>query len=226
MHTEIYSNPQILIAVIGGFFTVLVTIITYIKDYNLKKLEKEFENSKKEKDKETNSSLDIIMDLKFFNIIRQKVDDIFNSTSAERFLILFAINGKTDFNYVTVIYEQHKSNENKFLSEGAIEKYMNIEIDNDYRQYLKQSEIIGPIYLDYDKMQNNLLKNFYKIEGINQSIIKFIKRLKKNDDNDVLIFCSIAKREKNEFTDVEKTIIKANIDAIKGVANQINITAL
>ena len=220
-------DPSISITIITTFSALVLGVLTIIKEIKLKKYELELTQLKNEpkevKSIITNGTMDLIIDLKFLNAIREKVEDIFKNTSAERFLILFAINGKTDFNFVTVIYEQHKLNMGDDSSFGAINKYINIEIDEDYRRYLKESEIIGPVYLTVSTMNDNLLKSFYTIENISHSIIKFIKRLKKDDNNDVLIYCSIAKKDNKDFTEKERTIIKTNIDVIKGATNELNI---
>ena len=51
------------------------------------------------------NSINILFNHNLITIINEHVANIFNETKANRFLILFAVNGKTHFNYVTVALE-------------------------------------------------------------------------------------------------------------------------
>jgi hypothetical protein len=218
-------TPDIILAIITLVSTVAVAWIKKAETVKIKKLELKINQLQEEKNEIqlSSGSLDIIMDLKFLNIIRDKVDDIFKMTTADSFLIYFSINGTSSFNFITAIYEQHKEIPETKISMGAINKYVNIQIDDHYRQMLKEVELLGDMSIEYDRMPDCLLKKYYTIEGIKYSIIKFLKRLRKDEKNDVVIFCSIAKHTDNPFSDIEKVIIKTNIDVIRNAANNLNV---
>lgn len=219
------TDPNVIIAIVTLVSTVMVALIKRSETIKIKNLELKINQLEVEKNEIqlSSGSLDIIMDLKFLNIIRDKVDEIFRTTSADSFLIYFSINGTSTFNFITAIYEQHKDIEQTKLSMGAINKYVNIQIDDHYRKMLKEVELHGDMNVEYDRMPDCLLKKYYTIEGIKYSIIKFLKRLRKDEKNDVVIFCSIAKHIDEPYNEIEKVIIKTNIDVIKNAANNLNL---
>lgn len=149
------------------------------------------------------------MDLTSINPIIDAVDRIFKSTKADRFLILIAINGKENFNIVSVIFEQHKNDKYKV---NAIGTYRNIGIDNAYREMLKKSEFLDCVDLETATMTNGILKEFYEMEGVKFSKIKFLSRQKIDSENDFVIYSSIATHTNNAFNKRENTIIKTNYE--------------
>ena len=156
------------------------------------------------------SFFDRIMDFTSINVIKDSVDRIFSQTSADRFLILIAINGKTDFNIVSVIFEQHK---NQVTRINAIARYRNVHIDSEYRAMLKDTERNGMIHLEIEKMADSLLKEFYYIENVKHSLIKHLVRKPIDKNNDFLVFSSIATHSTTGFSKRSKVIINQEYDA-------------
>lgn|GEM_PF-3334563 len=174
------------------------------------------ENKKllKEK-KESDLKLDIfdkVMDLTSINNIKMAVDRVFETTIADRFLILIAINGKDDFNYVSVIFEQHKSKE---LAVNATARYKNIEIDKAYKEMLRQAERSTEkvIHLNVENMEDCLLKSFYEMEGVNHAKVRHLLRKPIDRDNDVLIYSSLATHKEHGYTLQELAFMKAQIES-------------
>jgi len=154
--------------------------------------------------------LDRIFDLPFFNELSNSVQRIFNFTKADRFLILIAKNGKDSFNIINVVFEQHNSNKYKI---NAINRYKNIEIDEDYRDILYKAERVGIVNLKTESMsESSLLKSFYEIEGVTFSRIKFLARKPIDDDNDFLIYSSLATHTSFDFTKIEDAFIKTQYE--------------
>lgn len=145
------------------------------------------------------------MDLSRINPIIEGVDKVFENTIADRFLILIAINGKTDFNVVNVIFEQHKPSVHKV---NAIGTYRNVNIDELYRQMLKRTEAEGVVELNVEQMSPSILKDFYEIEGVKHSKIRFLGRESIDEDNDFLIYSSLATHEDFPFSNLDKAYIK------------------
>lgn len=154
---------------------------------------------------------DKVMDLNSINKIKLAIDRIFANTSADRFLILIAINGKEDFSKISVIFEQHKSSE---YAINATARYKNIFIDAHYKQMLKQAEIEQSkvVHFDVEKMEDCLLKDFYISEGVRFSKVRHLLRKSIDKDNDVLIYSSMATHNSKKFSRTELAFMKAQIE--------------
>lgn len=184
------------------------------KKYNLdkQKHEEEIEEIQKEKKNKEHqiNFLTSIMNLNKMNKIIDAVDDIFKKTKADRFLVLVAINGKSDFNFISVVFEQHK-HKSDFI---AVATYKEIQIDEAYRQMLKILEYNEFVNLYVEKMQDSLLKEFYNLEGVQFSQLRFLARQKIDNLNDFVVYSSIASHKKGKYNNEENTIIKLNYDSI------------
>lgn len=204
---------DILIALIGAASIVAPAILLHLRE--IKKKEEEFLKYKKTKELE-GSSLDKFLELTTFNEIKNGVDELFEKTKADRFLILFAINGKNSFRTVSVVFEAQKKS---IYSINAVGRYKSLTIDNPYREMLKNAEINGIIELDVEKMPEGLLKNIYAFEEVKWSDIRHLVRIHKDAENDLLVFSSLATHEDKGFTKLEKakasaiyeSVIKPNI---------------
>lgn len=150
-----------------------------------------------------------IMDLPFINAISGAVDEIFKETIATRFLILIAKNGKEDFNVVSVVFEQHK---NKDYRINAIARYKNVLVDNEYRKMLKNAERFGVVEFEVNTMPQSLLRTFYEMEGVKFSKIRHLARKPIDDDNDFLVFSSLATHEDRYFNDQELAFVKTQFE--------------
>lgn len=147
-----------------------------------------------------------IINLESINNIKRSVDRMFENSNGDRFLILIAINGKEDFNKISVIFEQHKNND---YAINASARYKHVSIDDTYRKVLKDLEKNGRegCNLNVSTMENSLLKRFYSIENVKHSKMKFILRSKIDKDNDILIYSSITTHKDTPFTETENTYI-------------------
>ena len=153
--------------------------------------------------------LDKILDLVLLNDIKTATDTIFKETKADRFLILIAINGKVDFNTVSVIFERHKNS-----TSSAIARYRNLQVDAEYRAMLKESERNNYLIVETSAMRECLLKDIYTLEGVNHSEIRHLARQPLDKDNDCLVYSSIATHKTPKFTRLELTTIQTQIDSV------------
>lgn len=204
-------DSTIFVSIIGAIATITVSILLYRKDIKIKKMEiettRERETAKHQSIKI--NALDKLLDFTSFNLIRNSVDRIFEHTKADRFMILIAVNGKTDFNVVSVIFEQHKTAKWRV---NAIIRYRDVNIDDAYRQLLKDVEYSGSVLLKVDEMKPQLLKDFYVVEKVKHSLIKFLHREHIDDENDVVIYSSVSTHLSAPFTKIEKAIIKTEYE--------------
>lgn len=205
---------DILIALISGISVVLPAFFIYKRD--IKKLRYEYDEKieghiqEKKEHKIKADVLDKLLDFSSFNTIKRNVDEIFKKTKADRFLILIAINGKTNFKIVSVVFEQHKKSDYEI---NAIARYRNLEIDDDYKEMLKLSEREGAVHLKTDSMRECLLKQIYLDEEVTFSDIRHIARIHIDDDNDLLVYSSLATHSVKPFTERERTRAKIIYDS-------------
>lgn len=215
---------EIVVALIG---LISVTLVAYIKQYGARKIkEKELERDvavkAAKKVKVELEALTLFFSYDFYEFMDEKVTDIFKQTKASRFLILFAINGKEDFNTATVAYEHTKDSR----SQGAIRRYVRLPIDMHYKLILKETERYGVIDISVDELpKDSLLYKIYtsKEEQVKYSRLKFISRLHIDDDNDLILYASIGTHEDKPFNDEELYRIDLAVNGIRAKAKNIKI---
>jgi len=208
----------IIISVIGALGVIIAAVVAYRKDVRVKQLESQLQLSIKEMEKRDIHSnerslklgaLDRLLDFQSFNEIRDSVDRMFINTKADRFMIIIAMNGIHDFRIISVIFEQHKSSEWKV---NAIIRYRDVEIDQAFKNLLKRVESEGIIDLKVSEMNPQLLKDFYTIEQVKYSKLRFLHREHIDDKNDVVIYSTIATHIDEPFTTLENAIIKTEYE--------------
>lgn len=195
---------------------IIPAILTYRLGLNKHKIElqklqaqnKELTNQKTETEIKM-TYFNQIIDVTSINIISGAVDRMFEKTKADQFLIMIAVNGKTDFNMISVVFEQHKT---KAFRINAIARYHNITIDTQYKQLLKDTEKNEVILLETDSMQESMLKDFYMDEKITHAIIRKLIRKPIDNTNDFLVYSSIATHENQEFSRTERAFIKTQYE--------------
>ncbi len=220
-------DKEVVVSTITGITAIVGTILTGVFAIKLKKSTESVKNLVKSKEKDIqriHSELrftNIFFSYEFLSVVNNRVADIYATTKANRFLILYAINGKDDFNVVTACYENPKQES----SRGAMNRYIKIEIDNPYREMLKDCELKKSVTLDVSLMNTSILKSIYQseIEDVKHSVIKFITRLRIDSENHAVVFCSISTTTDTPFTDSEMYVLKYNADALRAKASHIII---
>ena len=201
---------EIIVSIISIAGVLVPAFLLHKREVGKIQLEMRKHISEKKEYKIKTDVLDKVLEFSSFNMIKDAVDEIFEMTKADRFLILIAVNGKVDFNIVSVIFEQHKSNDYKV---NAIARYRSLSIDEKYRLMLKNTEKNGTVCMVTSEMEDSLLKNIYEIEGVKFSSIRHILRSSVDDDNDILVYSSIATHVDRKFTKLEKTKIDIMYDS-------------
>ena len=204
---------EVIIAAITGATTLIVAVIGFAQAVRIKSLEKEIlKKGSAIGDASKNFSAYVLLS-EYWSIarIKSRVELVFSTTKVDRFLILIAVNGKEDFNVVSVIYQDFASGP----VVDAISRYKHILIDDEYKKMVKSAERNPDgVLLDVEIMPKCLLKNIYKNEKVTNSVIKHIDRVKLDADNDMIVFCSMATRN-GAFTEEELGYMHAGLGEIK-----------
>lgn len=169
-------------------------------------------------------SAGLLIDLLSFNDIVHKINNVFTQTTCDRFLILSAMNGKYDLRVCSVVYEQHNMNGKveTTLSFGATSKYVNFEFDKAYLDMLKSIEKYGkPEYYLTEKMDDCDLKRIYLAEKVVASKVFFLKRVRIDEENDRVFYCSYATHKKPGFDDKDRLTLKLYTDQIKHIMDKL-----
>lgn len=207
-------TESVIVSIVGAISTLTIALIAYKKDIKIKKLEKEHKQTVKVVENRS-AVLESILKLEVFNKLYAAVTDIFENTAADRFLILFATNGKVDTDTVSVIFEQHKTNKGR-VHVNAMAQYHQIKVDDDYLKILKRSEFEDIILLNAEELGNSVLGKIYRSEGVCWSLFKFISRNSIDPDNDVLTYSSCATYSKN-LSEKDQVYISSKYGYIKSL---------
>lgn len=158
----------------------------------------------------------LVLELDLFSHISHTVSEIFEQTGATRFLLLSAFNGVRDLRFATAHYEQHNSKEEKcLLSMGATDRYSPVVLDDHYRAMLKDIETHGHVSYQTATMPSSFLRDIYTAESITESMIFFLLRVRIDEQNARIFYCSVATHRDSGFTDRSKTIVTAYLAGIR-----------
>lgn len=141
------------------------------------------------------SSSSFKIDLSKLNQIGDIVQDIFNNTKCERFLLLSGVDYVGRIDKVSAVYEQHDINNKLKYSIGATNKYLEIKIDDNYRKMLDEVSTYGEYLFQVDKEENCLLKEIYQSEKVTESFLCFGGEKILDKEHRQLIYSSWATHE-------------------------------
>jgi len=209
-----------IIAVLTVMITGVGAILTYKAQIKVAEINNSLKNEK------SSHIPTLLLDLKFFNSLRELIDEIFSKTKIDSFLILIATNGKSEFKFATAIYEHHKVNPDTTsvkLSVGGNTHYVKFKFDKLYLDMLKESELKDKVSVITKDMVDSDLKNIYMSENVTESEVYFLKREKIDENNDVIFYCSLATHSEIGFTKIEKSLIKSYVDNIKNLLNEYSL---
>jgi hypothetical protein len=212
---------NVIMPLIGIAITGLATVLAaYFGNKNIS-LNKENKSLLLEK-KDLSSG--IVVDLVSFNTIVHKINNVFNQTRCDRFLILSAMNGKLDLRVCTVNYEQHHTNGKveTLLSLGATGRYFNFKFDLAYREMLKRIEKYDSKEVCIVKdMEDCDLKRIYLAEKVTEAHVFFLKRVKIDEDNDRVFYCSFATHDKDGYKHEDHLTLQIYNDQLKYIMDKL-----
>lgn len=124
-----------------------------------------------------------------------RIEDLIEKTTATRFLLLKAENGKVLTNATAILsnYDQH----------DLLELYQHAEIDEYYREMLKKAENANCFAMETATMPPAKLRGFYEDEGVTFSNCYFLGRLILTEEKTVIFYCTCAKEQAENFTNRE-----------------------
>jgi hypothetical protein len=216
---------EITLALISSISAILVAVInSYIsirKKYT--SLSEEHNTISNDRDKliVELSAVGVLFNYNLLTVIEESVNETFMSTKAKKFLILFAVNGKTSFNHVTACYERNLNPKSAYI----IRKYRRLRIDDDYKKLLKQIEFNSPVVIDTSKIKESILKQMHSSykQDTTHVLLHFLTRIQVDQENDLLVYISISTDEPESFTDEELFVISNSINLIKDHAEEIQV---
>ncbi|CAB4185264.1 hypothetical protein UFOVP1492_92 [uncultured Caudovirales phage] len=150
--------------------------------------------------------------------LEKEIRHIFDRTTADRFLLLIAKSNGKVYDKVSVLYEQHATDKNSdilMLSTGAVTKYVNLDLDDDYRSMLASIRQQFPVHIRVNKMAHGMLRDLYLYEKVTASNIYFLYDLVSRSGTTITLFCSVAKHGAEEFKASEETYMKVAVTRIK-----------
>jgi hypothetical protein len=204
--TLITAASGITTTVIAGYYNILKTKRVHAEN---KRLKIEL------------SCLSIVFDHNLLQVLEDEVSVMFRDTKADRFIMFFAVNGTTELSYITAWFDKRVPGH--YTSQY---KYVRFEIDSYYKDILKEVERDGTVTIDVSKMNPSVLRDVYTSTGemVNHCILKFLKRTRIDDQNDLVLYSTIATNSKEPFTDQEKIALKTCYDAIRAESHKLTFT--
>jgi len=171
---------KVLIASITAFFTsvtaVAVAVVSKRSELKQKEIAKiasdEAEKKKKDVEKYKAEAFQVKKDFAKLLVIWGKtigdIDRLIDETEIDRFLMLTAINGIEHPRETTAHFQKREEGQKKY-------EYEEIQIDDHYRNLLKQTIQDGFVYFIVDELPDGvLIKNIYMMEGVKSSMWIFI----------------------------------------------------
>ena len=183
----------------GVLAPVLFGFYKYATDRKDKKQKDEITALRQEK---TASSFNIgllsnLMKMNLYSSLEVVTKVLFNRTKATRVIVFVAINGKVEPKKVYALFGE------KDDGTQIDQEFKGVEIDRHYLDTLHRLERKGGILVDTMKMEKGLLKNIYFKEEITFSYLKFVKRYHLTDEDDAIVYMSIATDSDDNFNDLE-----------------------
>jgi len=202
---------EVLITQIGAIIVALIASYQAIRLERLRKESKRKDIQIRESSKNF-SALSLLIDFELIGLISNRVDEIFENSCIDRFLLIIAVNGRDVFNVVSVVYERHKSISGepaRRIDINAVGRYTHVGIDSAYKQMLTDVEKRGKVLIETEFLsEDSLLYSIYKNEGVTSSLVCPVIRMALDDTNDMLLFCSYA-------THVDSGIPKKDVSFVR-----------
>jgi hypothetical protein len=208
---EIFNSPIVmnhLVEIIGGLGSLALGIIARQKHSKLKKKSKENELLKNNIYQTKIQRVKELYDIQHFSVISLHIKELFRETPADRFTIMFIINGKVDFNFLTVLYDQAEDLDSDV---GGISPYSRFLIDAEFRHSIHQLETDGYLFKKKPNWGMGRVGDYMDLEGLQSIWYSYVSRVAMDQFNDVVVFCS-ASSNQTVFTRHEQNKIRLILD--------------
>lgn len=219
-------SPEIIVAFISGFGGVIASVIAAFQAIKIKRIESEKTIVKtaisglvdEVEHKTRLQAIDYILDFDVFNRLVSTINDIFENTTIDRFLIFYGTNGVQPINTVSVVFQMESSQ----WRIDALTKYKELTVDQHYKEMLGFIEKNEMILLHADTMEECLLRDLYAAEGVKHSIVKFLSRKHLTPTQDLVLYCSLASHSDAEIKPCEISYIKAKFGVVKKMIERLS----
>lgn len=150
-----------------------------------------------------------IFDLRRFSQIEQNIKIVFKETIADRFTVMFAMNGQSQFDHLTVIFDQKLGN----VDIGGISAYTRFPIDDIYRARIKRAEHSqSGVWEKTDDERIGAIGDYLVMEEITDTGWYFIERFVLDEQNSVVLFCSFCTPEPAGYKTKDKRFINVMLN--------------
>jgi hypothetical protein len=190
---------EIWVAIITAVSGILVKRQTDVRKFERQLAEKE-EALQEEKDKQEilaksefrKTVIGPLVNIQKLENIGVAIRRLIKETEIDRVLILVAVNGVDHPTHASCIWDKRDPEEDW--------KYIDVPIDDDYRDRLKEAERRGYSVLITDKIQGTRIGKIYKAEGVRYSVWTSVgKRAALKTRQVAYCFCSWSTHQDVEF---------------------------
>ncbi|MDO6813831.1 hypothetical protein [Tenacibaculum soleae] len=202
----------------GVLAPVLFGFYKYATDRKDKKQKDEITALKQDK---TASGFNIgllsnLMKMKLYSSLEVVTKVLFKNTKATRVIVFVAINGKVEPKKVYALFGE------KDDGTQIDQEFKGVEIDEPYLHTLHELEKEGSLLVETMKLRSGLLKNIYFKEQITFSYLKFVKRYHLTEEDDAVVYMSIATDNDVSFNSIELTEIDIKVSTTyRSIINKI-----
>lgn len=216
---------KVLIASITAFFTsataIAVAVVTKKSELRQKEIAKiayaEAENKKQDAEKYKAQAYQVKKDFAKLLVIWGKtigdIDRLIDETEIDRFLMLTAINGIEHPRETTAHFQKRERGQKKY-------EYTEIQIDDHYRQLLKQAIQEGYVYFVVDDLPDGvLIKNIYLMEGVKSSMWILISVNDLGDGKKSITYASLSTHQDGGISAMTQTRCLITRDLLAGASN-------
>jgi len=178
------------------------------RENEIKEKALQLEKAKLEKEKKVNEllkdniyttklrTLKQVFDVKSFSRLESMIREGMNGTPFDRFTIMFLMNGKVEFNFMSVIFDQHQ---NKPMV-GLDSPYSKIRIPEDYHEIITSLPQGRGHWIKAPFEEVSTMAEYMRLEEIKQIGWFKIRRIALDDFNDLLVYCSWSTQLDKEVT--------------------------
>jgi len=136
-----------------------------------------------------------LFDLQHFAQLERYINLVWDTTPMDRFTIMFVMNGKINFNYLTVIHDQ-SSIDHKL---GGASPYAKFSIDQSYKNLVHKIEKGRPVWYDIPAKEIGEMNDFIELEGIKKIVFFLVKRIPIDEFNDIVVYLSFSSTTEHDF---------------------------
>ena len=203
----------ILVAFLAAAGSITVAFINGYQNRKMKRMEIDAKTAKSG-EVVARVALRLVGSLWFQAFIHRQAHELFETTAGGRFLMLVAVNGKTDYNIVNGYFECYADER-----EVGEDTFRDVIIDAHYKQMLKDIERHFFLLLDTESLPpDSLLYGIYKNAGVRHVVACYLGRIKADEENEAVVFFTIASFDK-EFENL--SLIRLVQSRIKSKMNEI-----